>query len=197
MFSYKRRDGGPIQEDRGKHSYLRVYQSSPKRWDDCSKGSDLSATPFGSSALTTSFTDDNVLIALTNRGSIVEEPEEEEEDEYEGEEEDEEKGKEDMTNLPSKESSVPGQVGFGCQSREVMTWNNVGTTIYTPRGERKIERHSHLNRWISLNPTVLIKWLPKNHVIDVRHITRSVPPTSRPTSGSLTITTTSDKDFLD
>lgn len=50
----------------------------------------------------------------------MEEPKEKE-DEDEGEEDEEddkEKDKEDMINLLGKESSAPGRVGFGCQSKE-------------------------------------------------------------------------------
>ena len=62
----------------------------------------------------------------------MEEPKEKE-DEDEGEEDekdDKEKDKEDMTNLLGKESSAPGRVDFGCQSKEAVTRNSEGTTIY-------------------------------------------------------------------
>jgi len=86
-------------------------QSSSKRWDDCSKAYDQLTTPSGSSTHTTSSTGANVWIALTDRGSIVEEPKEEG-DEEESEEED----KEDMTNLSGKEATRQDSV-FGCRSK--------------------------------------------------------------------------------
>jgi len=65
-------------------------QSSPRRGDDCSGELDRLVAPFGSSLLATFSTGGNTWIAPTDKGSVVEEPgDKDEEDEGEEEEEDE------------------------------------------------------------------------------------------------------------
>lgn len=69
---------------------------------------------------------DNVWIAPIDKGSVVEEPIEEE-DEDEEREKDEEEDEEDMTNLSEcKESIAPKWLGFDCRSRKTVTQNYRG-----------------------------------------------------------------------
>jgi len=111
---------------------LGSIQSSPRKGDDCSRESDRSVAPSKSFPLATSSARCNTWTALTNKGSVTEELDEEDEGDEEDEEKDEGcKGRgeggaeeeevgqdnEDITNLlEDKESSLERQGVFGCWS---------------------------------------------------------------------------------
>jgi len=123
----KFQDEGLGRKDRGDHCHLRIHPVKPRRGDDCSGELDRLVAPFGLSPLNMLSTGCNTWIAPTDKGSVMEEldKEDEEDEGREGigeggaEEEDVERDREDMTNLlEDEESSFVRRRVFGCRSRK-------------------------------------------------------------------------------
>ena len=76
----ERRNGSPIQKDRSKLSHLRVYPVKPQNGGWLFKGTRPVGSTFWITPLTTFSRGGNIWIAPINKGSIVEEPREEDED---------------------------------------------------------------------------------------------------------------------
>jgi len=95
-------------------------QSNPEQWDDSSGEADRSQRP-GRQPLQIPPKGGNAWIAPIDKGSVREEAEDEEdEDEDEKEDEEEEEDKEEVMNnlLECMGSNTPGQVSFGCRSKQ-------------------------------------------------------------------------------